>query len=242
MESTPSFIYPDRPIYRAAAGYYNAFPYVRGLTDAMLTPGNRVTRFNAGADGLVYGFTFRELNKRYHRVINRLYDKHPRFAELMNRHPILLGLPIASLGFLIAESGGLFGQGLFRRLRETSTAQSFIHRALHSPAGDAVAKTLRPVAKFISRPAVLKTLGLALVGFGVVELFRIIQDRFSFGKAYKKIRQDVPYNALSPYALRNGIIESRMGPYRHSLPDATATVYPERAPMYSTQPNLSRLA
>jgi hypothetical protein len=242
MDSTPSFIYPDRPVYRAVAGYYHAFPYVQGISSALLTPGNRVTRFNAGADGLAYGLAFREINKRYHQFINRLYSEHPRFAEMMNSHPILLGGPVAFVGYMLAETGGLFGQGLSRRLRGTSTAQGLIHRALHSPAGDAVAKTLRPVAKFISRPAVLLTLGLTSLAFGLVLLFRTLQDRYSFGKAYKQVRKELPYSTLSPYALRNGLIESRMGPYRRSLPDATATVYPPNAPMLSTQPNLSRLA
>jgi hypothetical protein len=197
-------------VYTASRLYADTLPYTGALATGLLTPGSRTAKVNAGADSLVYWLGFRQADRLYQSSLQRFYDKHPRFAEAVNNHPILLGAPMLMLGVLVGDTGGIFGVRLFQMLWRRANIQEKLTTILHGPAGDDLARRLTPLEKIANHTAVKLGVAVATLALAAGLLIRWFRDMSGFSQDYQRARKDIPYRAMSPYDLKKAVLQNRL--------------------------------
>ena len=201
---------PHTPfVYSAAQTYANVIPYTSAVTTALWTPGTRTDKVTAGSGSLAYWLGFQQVNKFYDHALERFYEKHPRFAEQVNQHPILLGIPLAAVGMILGDLVGGFGQSMILNVLAHPFARGKMDDALHSEPGNMAAEALKPLEKFANRPWVKMGVIGAGLAFSAYLLVRLVSDLSGFGRDYQKARKETPYNQMSPYDLGGQVLWER---------------------------------
>jgi hypothetical protein len=208
--SSNNYPQPHTPFaYSAAQAYANAIPYTSAVTTALWTPGTRVDKLTAGTGSLTYWLGFQQTYKLYNHALERFYEKHPRFAEQVNQHPILLGIPLAVVGMILGDLVGGIGQSVILNALAHPFAREKMHDALHSEPGNAAAEVLKPVEKFANKLMVKMGIIGAGLAFSAYLLVKLVSDLSGFGRDYQKARKETPYNQMSPYDLGGQVLWER---------------------------------
>jgi len=212
MYDTTTTILPNRPIYQMAQQYERVFPAVNAVGSILYTPGNRVEKLQAGSSTFVNMFTFQHINRAYTRAVKRFERSHPRFAEQMNLHPFLLGIPVASIGILLASIGGNFSEWTLGFLWGIASFRKNVSKALHTEPINKMAEFLKPAERFANKRIVKGGLAVAGLGFLGTWAVRSIQDRWNFSKQYAEARKLESYQEVSPFQLRRNIAQDLWQP------------------------------
>lgn len=197
-------------VYTASRAYADTLPYTSALATGLLTHGSRTDKVNAGADSMIYWLGFQQADRLYQRGLQRFYDKHPRFAEAVNNHPILLGAPMLMVGVIVGDAGGIFGTRLFQMIWQHPKIQEKLTSALHSPPGDDLARRLTPLEKIANHTAVKLGVAVAILGLSAGLLIRWFRDLSSFSRDYQQARKTIPYQAMSPYDLKKAVLQNQL--------------------------------
>ena len=214
-------ILPERNIYKANQTLWNWRPFFNAFL-ALLTPGKRHEKFERFASELSSTFIYQKGVEGVLSFQNRMYEKHPRVAEWMNRHPIITsigGLVVASIAasplYALTHRVMRWGQG-------TSLGQKIFGTVAYNPLTNTVAAPIeRGVTSLGSKlrnSSVFKTLapvagiGLTLGGLAFVgaTLFRLVQDTGKFGRAYNEARDNG--RDIDPYELRANVLHDLYQP------------------------------
>ncbi len=208
----PSYvsIYPDRPVYRAANTYEKIYPWTNALTSALYTNGSAATKIKAGSDDFIASLAMQQALRLYRKGVRRFYERHPRYAEFANRHPILAGIPTTIVGLGLAFGSYFGATKLWQAIRHRLLDQIIdrgAEKAAATAAGKGFARLWKPFERFMRHPVVMLGLTAGLIGFAALLIIRRLQDSWHFGREYRQARQEQP--APSPYDLRHQVALKR---------------------------------
>lgn len=206
-------VFQDRPVYKAASVVGPTLPYVYAAMDAANARGGRVDKLNAGTDSLLFWLGFQWLNKKYNQFLQNMYQKHPDWADKMNRHPILMGGLVGLPGMLLALGGSNLGVSALRAVRQRFL-QKPLTALMHSRGGDLLAKVTAPFGKVLSNSWFKLGLFGASLAFVAVLAASTLRDAFSFGRAYGKERKSLKASGegYNPYQLKQQVLTQRYQP------------------------------
>jgi protein-S-isoprenylcysteine O-methyltransferase Ste14 len=223
-------VFQDRPVYKAASVVGPSLPYVYAALDAANARGGRVEKLNAGTDSLLFWLGFQWLNKKYNQFLKNMYEKHPDWADKMNRHPILMGGLVGLPGMFLALGGSNLGVSTFRAVRQRFL-QKPLTALMHSRGGDVLAKAASPIGKVLSSSWFqLGFLGASLA-FVAVLAVSALRDATSFGRAYGKERKVLKKTGedYNPYQLKQQVLAQRYQPPGSALRPAADWALPKEA-------------
>lgn len=131
----------DSAMKKASEHYYHVSPFLDATVRALGTSGNRIDKFDAGTAELASRLGMRFFNTWYQKMLQKQYDKNPRFARFVDNHPIMFGFPlIIATSALCSYAGDLTKKGFIRLYNATLRAP--VKKILSSTTADVVLKPL----------------------------------------------------------------------------------------------------
>lgn len=222
----------------------NYFPHIQASTAALYTRGPAEYKLRAGAKAGAEAIVFQFLVRKMTQFNLWLQEKSPWLAERVNKNPIISGILMFGTTYFGAEYGSVYAVKKGSQLLTRFFGQNFdlklfrngIEAMKRNRIGRGILKGASAFNKFMTKPAVMIGLGVAVTALLVGTFAKAVKDRMRFKREYKQARQQYTRKQVDPLTLRAAILlHQRMAQQGGVL----AQVEPELViePQTAKQPN-----